>query len=147
MPNVDVGAHVDRKELAARWIPATSAGMTVGGWPRRVLLFLGLSIAALSRFSSPVAALSENDLLGNWCGNESNYSFTRKVMVVTRPSSSDKLVFDIVGIEPRDGRIAVSWQRADGKVVRTEFADFSSDGKKMVQLPNSGGPRREFRRC
>jgi hypothetical protein len=146
MPNVDVGAHVDRKELAGRWIPA-SAGMTVAVLARRVLLLLSLSIVAASRFSSPVVALGESDLLGNWCGGESNYSFTRKMMVVTRPSSSDKLVFDIVAIEPREGRIAVSWQRADGKVVRTEFAEFSSDGKTMVQLPNSGGPRREFRRC
>jgi hypothetical protein len=121
--------------------------MTVAALSRRVLLVLGLSIVAASRFSSPVLALGESDLLGNWCGSESNYSFTRKVMIVTRPTSSDKLVFDIVAIEPREGRIAVSWQRADGKVVRTEFADFSGDGKRMVQLPNSGGPRREFKRC
>ena len=101
----------------------------------------------MSRLSSPAVALGESDLLGNWCGSDSNYGFTRKVMTVTRPSSSDRLMFDIVAIEAREGGIAVSWQRADGKVVRTEFADFSSDGKTMVQLPNSGGPRREFRRC
>ena len=87
------------------------------------------------------------DLLGNWCGSESNYSFSRKVMVVTRQSDSAKLVFDVVASRAREGRIAVSWQRADGKVVRTEFAEFSADRKKMAQLSNSGGPRREFKRC
>ena len=92
-------------------------------------------------------ALSDADLLGNWCGKESNYSFSRKVMVVTRPSDSEKLVFDVVAYEPREDRIAVSWQRGDGKVVRTEFAEFSADRKTMAQLSNSGGPRREFKRC
>jgi hypothetical protein len=105
-----------------------------------------LTIAIVSS-TVPAAALSDADLLGNWCGRESNYSFSRKVMIVTRPSDSERLVFDIIAFEPREGRIAVSWQRADGKVVRTEFAEFSTDGKQMVQLSNSGGPRREFRRC
>ena len=113
----------------------------------RWLALIALSASTATWLGSAAFAVSEADLLGNWCGSDSNYGFTRKVMTVTRPSSSDRLVFDIVGIEPREGRIAVSWQRADGKVVRTEFAEFSSDGKKMVQLPNSGGPRREFRRC
>ena len=92
-------------------------------------------------------ALSDADLLGNWCGKESNYSFSRKVMVVTRPSYSERLVIDVVSYEPREDRIAVSWQRGDGKVVRTEFAEFSADRKTMAQLSNSGGPRREFKRC
>jgi hypothetical protein len=105
------------------------------------------TIGALLQGATPAAALSDADLLGNWCGKDSNYSFSRKVMVVTRPSDSERLVFDIVAFEPRDDRIAVSWQRADGKVVRTEFSDFSPDRKKMAQLSNSGGPRREFRRC
>jgi hypothetical protein len=106
-----------------------------------------LTIAIVFASTVPAAALSDADLLGNWCGRESNYSFSRKVMIVTRPSDSERLVFDIIAFEPREGRIAVSWQRADGKVVRTEFAEFSTDGKQMVQLSNSGGPRREFRRC
>jgi hypothetical protein len=106
-----------------------------------------LTIAIVFASTVSAAALSDADLLGNWCGRESNYSFSRKVMIVTRPSDSERLVFDIIAFEPREGRIAVSWQRADGKVVRTEFAEFSTDGKQMVQLSNSGGPRREFRRC
>jgi hypothetical protein len=106
-----------------------------------------LMIAIVCAATGPASALSDSDLLGNWCGRESNYAFSRKVMIVTRPSDSEKLVFNVVAYEPREDRIAVSWQRGDGKVVRTEFAEFSADRKQMVQLSNSGGPRREFRRC
>ena len=116
---------------------------------RRVQLWAaaGLTIATVLSGAMPATALSEADLLGKWCGSESHYTFSRKVMIVTRASDSERLVFDIVAFEPREGRISVSWQRGDGKVVRTEFAEFSGDGKKMVQLSNSGGPRREFKRC
>lgn len=103
-------------------------------------------LAALAAATSAVA-LSDTDLLGNWCGTESNYAFSRKVMIVTRPNDAEKLVFNVVAYEPRGDRIAVSWQRGDGKVVRTEFAEFSADRKTMAQLSNSGGPRREFKRC
>ena len=106
-----------------------------------------VAVGAILQGATPSAALGEADLLGNWCGKDSNYSFSRKVMVVTRPSDSEKLVFNVVAYEPREDRIAVSWQRGDGKVVRTEFAEFSPDRKQMAQLSNSGGPRREFRRC
>ena len=106
-----------------------------------------LVLAIATATSTAAIALSDTDILGNWCGGESNYSFSRKVMVVTRPSDTTKLVFDITGIEAREGTIAVSWLRADGKVVRTEFAEFSSDRKTMTQLSNSGGPRRAFKRC
>ena len=111
------------------------------------LLPITASLAIAFAATAPAAALSDADLLGNWCGRDSNYSFSRKVMIVTRPSDGERLVFDIVAFEPRDDRIAVSWQRADGKVVRTEFAEFSPDRKQMAQLSNSGGPRRAFRRC
>jgi hypothetical protein len=104
-------------------------------------------VLAIAATTSAAFALSDTDILGNWCGSESNYSFSRKVMIVTRPSDTTKLVFDITGIEAREATIAVSWQRADGKVVRTEFAEFSSDRKTMTQLSNSGGPRRAFKRC
>ena len=53
-------------------------------WLRR-LLALATAMAALD---GAAMALSDADLLGNWCGKESNYSFSRKVMVVTRPSDS-----------------------------------------------------------
>lgn len=105
-----------------------------------------ITLVALAVATSAMA-LSDTDLLGTWCGAESTYSFSRKVMIVTRPDDSSKLVFNITAIEPREDRIAVSWQRGDGKVVRTEFAEFSADRKSMAQLSNSGGPRRAFKRC
>lgn len=111
-------------------------------------VILGSVLAVATGAASTASfALSDSDILGNWCGSESNYSFSRKVMIVTRPSDSSRLVFDITALEPRDERIAVSWRRGDGKVVRTEFAEFGADKKTMVQLSNSGGPRREFKRC
>ena len=117
-------------------------------WLRRLRKpAVALTALAATAAGGGAVALSDNDLLGNWCGTESNYSFNRKVMIVTRRTDSEKLVFDVVAYEPREDRIAVSWQRGDGKVVRTEFAEFSADRKTMAQLSNSGGPRREFKRC
>jgi hypothetical protein len=92
-------------------------------------------------------ALSDGDIFGNWCGSESTYSISRTLMKVTRVSDSAQLAFDVTEVKRRDATISVSWRRADGKVVRTEFTDFSADGLKMVQLSNTGGPRREFKRC
>ena len=94
-----------------------------------------------------ITAARDTHLLGRWCGTESDYAITAKKMVVTRHSDSSQLTFDITVIEPREGRVSVSWRRPDGKVVRTEFTEFSADGLKMAQLSNSGGPRREFKRC
>jgi hypothetical protein len=125
---------------------ATGRQVSLGGLLRGCAV-PGFLLAIAAATSTAAFALSDTDILGNWCGSESNYSFSRKVMIVTRMSDTTKLVFDITGIEAREGTIAVSWQRADGKVVRTEFAEFSGDRKTMTQLSNSGGPRREFKRC
>jgi hypothetical protein len=114
----------------------------------RLRIAVGTAVAFVAIAACGVAfALSDADILGNWCGSESNYSFTRKVMTVTRVADSARLEFDVVALEPKDESVFVSWRRADAKVVRTEFAEFSADRKKMVQRSNSGGPRREFKRC
>jgi hypothetical protein len=105
---------------------------------------LGATIVAASGSSM---ALSDADILGKWCGSESSYAISRTAMKVTRHSDSAELVFDVLEVKHREATISVSWRRADGKVVRTEFTDFSANGTKMVQLSNSGGPRREFKRC
>jgi hypothetical protein len=94
-----------------------------------------------------IATPRDTHLLGRWCGNESDYAIGAKRMVVTRHSDGAQLEFEVAAIEARENQVSVSWRRPDGKVVRTEFTEFSADGLRMVQLSNSGGPRREFRRC
>jgi hypothetical protein len=114
---------------------------------RRIAVFASVAAAAATCASVPAAALRDTDILGNWCGTESNYHITRASMTVTRASDNAQLVFDILKFESRDDSLVVAWRRADGKVARTEFTEFSADGRTMVQLSNAGGPRREFRRC
>ena len=91
-------------------------------------------------------ALSEADIIGNWCGTESNYAINRTSMIVIRNSDNARLAFDVLKIENRTATLLVQW-RLQGRVGGTEFGEFSADGLKMVQLPNARGPRREFRRC
>jgi hypothetical protein len=102
--------------------------------------------AAMAGLAAPASALRDTDILGKWCGSESDYHITRTTMTVTRASDSAKLVFDILKFEARETSLLVQW-RLQGRVGGTEFGEFSPDGLKMAQLANAKGPRREFRRC
>ncbi len=113
---------------------------------RRIALFASAAAAAATCATVTAVALRDTDILGKWCGTESDYHITRTSMTVTRASDNAQLVFDILKFEAREGSLLVQW-RLQGRVGGTEFGEFSADGLKMAQLPNAKGPRREFRRC
>ena len=89
-------------------------------------------------------APAANDLMGRWCGETTDYVFTRKDLTVTFHDDKSKRVLKITDIVLRDGAwLNVMW----GKDSDTGF---EFDSGKLIQRPNTSGdmgPRRVFRRC
>ena len=88
--------------------------------------------------------LSANDLMGRWCGETTDYIFTRKDLTVTFHDDKSKRVMPIADIILRDGSwLNVMWGKDSG-------TGFEFDSGKLIQRPNTSGdmgPRRVFRRC
>jgi hypothetical protein len=111
-------------------------------------LWLGFVVALTMAVSSgaQAAKLSYGNILGNWCGDVTDYSFTRTSLTVTFHSDKSTRVWKIKSYEFSDTWINVNWSFGGNTV----FAEFSDDGLRMAQQANTGGdkgPRRPFRRC
>lgn len=83
---------------------------------------------------------------GRWCGDITDYKFTRQRLTVTFQKDGTHRVLEVERIDSGDGWINFIWKSGGNTV----FSEFSRDGKSMAQDANKGGdngPRREFRRC
>lgn len=95
--------------------------------------------------------LTADVLLGTWCGDTTNYTFSSTELTVTFHTGGTR-VLRIDHIDLGDAWIDVHWvgKRPDGSSNNTVFAEFSADRSEMYQSANVGGdkgPRRRFRRC
>jgi hypothetical protein len=120
-------------------------------------LLLALAMTALMYDTSAAANLEIDDILGRWCGDVSNYTFSRTQLSVARldrKKLTNGPVLKIAKTEGRPDQIDVYWVplKADNF---TQF-ELSTDKRLLIQLPNADedgkaigdkGPRREFRRC
>jgi hypothetical protein len=120
-------------------------------------LLLALAMTALTYDTSAAANLEIDDILGRWCGDVGNYTFSRTQLSVTRLDGKKPIngpVLKIAKTEGRPDQIDVYWLplKADNF---TRF-ELSTDKRLLIQLPNvdedgkaigDKGPRREFRRC
>ena len=117
---------------------------------RKRFVFIGV-LAALQ--SAPVAAdqLRIDDLLGGkWCGEVTDYTFTRERLVVT-PKERQKLTFGtkltIDKTEPvEDGGLRVDWHSPATKETSTTFT-LSSDRRQLFQKQEKNVQARTFKRC
>lgn len=100
---------------------------------------------------SPISDVSINDVIGRWCGEHSNYTFSHTDMVVTavgnwKLTHAPHWVIDRV--ETNGNQIEVFWKPArPGNSTAFELHD---DGDTLIQLPQTEGdkgPRRVFHRC
>ena len=108
-----------------------------------VALLIGVAGAA-----NPALALTDRDILGKWCGSETNYDIGRKTLTVIWRSDNERKKFVIDRFEFSDAGVIMYWRRIAGdKLLSTQFGEFSSDRRMMIQIRNEAGPRREFRRC
>jgi hypothetical protein len=87
------------------------------------------------------------DIAGKWCTTGGSEEFERDNLIAVPTASRERRVYPIVSYKFGDTQVTVIWKNAKGENVSTDFAEFSSGGRRMVQLPFEGGPRREFRRC
>lgn len=109
---------------------------------RKLLWLAMLALPLLA--AAPAQALEYRDIAGTWCGETTNYTFSRSSLRVFWHDDKTSRTFDVTEYEYGRDEITVHW-RKDGETVWTVFADFE-DGS-MVQKRNDNGPRREFRRC
>ena len=111
-------------------------------------IVFGLMISALLA-STPATAqdLKIDDLVGRWCGESSNYIFTRSALTVKFFDGRRDVVWKIDRVETSPDWINVIWKPPRGNTV---FTEFSKDRNSMAQAQNTSGdmgPRRPYRRC
>ncbi len=112
---------------------------------------LGLGIAALMSQAVAARDVTIGDLVGRWCGDKTNYTFSRTDMIVT-PLGSSQLThpphWDIDKVEAKDNQIQVFWKPA--KPGNSTAFELSGNRRTLTQLPQTEGdkgPRRVFHRC
>ena len=93
-------------------------------------------------------ALSADDLMGRWCGDNIFSMFTREKLTVTFSSTGQQRVLRIKQIVlVDDGRIKVIWDERDGGG-DTDYVEFTGTHMAMApQTVGDKGPHRDFRRC
>jgi hypothetical protein len=105
-------------------------------------------LLAVAGAVSPAVALTDRDILGKWCGSDTNYDIGRKTLTVIWRSDNERKKFAIDHFEFSDASVIMYWRRIAGeKRLSTQFGEFSRDRRTMIQIKNEAGPRREFRRC
>jgi hypothetical protein len=111
---------------------------------------LGAAVYALHAQGNPGAGPTGykfEDIAGKWCTAGGSEQFDSDKLIAVVASNGERRVFPIVGYEYLGDKIRVTWKDKGGESVQADYAEFSRDGRQMVQLENTKGPRREFRRC
>jgi hypothetical protein len=114
-------------------------------------MLLGMGIAALMSQAAAARDITIGDIVGRWCGDQSNYTFSRTDMMVT-PVGANRLTHPphwlIDKVEANGNRIEVFWKPArPGN--STDF-ELGGDRRSLIQQPQTEGdkgPRRVFHRC
>ena len=90
--------------------------------------------------------LSLDDLLGRWCGSESDYTFTESKLVVSFHNGQPERTLEIQRVESTPRDIEVIWEPP---YKNTIFEKFTPDKRSMRQAAtrDGSGPVRFFRRC
>jgi hypothetical protein len=111
----------------------------------RIILSGLFALAALSG-NAWAANLSQASIMGRWCGDIANYSFSRGALTVIRKGQPNQTI-KIKDYRVVDNEIQVFFMEPYGG--GTRFAEFSPDGRSMAQQGSTFGaqPRRVFRRC
>ena len=104
-------------------------------------------VAAAALGCGNAVAVEFADIAGKWCTAGGSEEFDRDNLIAIPASTGERLVYPILSYDFAAAKVTVIWKNPKGENVHTDFAEFSSDGRRMVQLPFEGGPRREFRRC
>ncbi len=114
-------------------------------------MLLGVGIAALMSQAAAARDITIGDIVGRWCGEQSNYTFSRTDMVVT-PRGNVKLThaphWVIDKVEANGNHIQVFWTPA--RPGNSTAFELGGDRRTLIQQPQTAGdkgPRRVFHRC
>jgi hypothetical protein len=87
------------------------------------------------------------DINGKWCTQGGSEQFDHDNLVAVVASSGERRVYPIVSYDFQSDLVRVTWKNEKGETVHTDFSEFSRNGRRMIQIQNEAGPRREFYRC
>ena len=109
----------------------------------------GLAVLAFSVVGcSSASAVEFKDIAGRWCTRGGIEEFDRDSLTATPAGTTQRRAYPIERYDFRRNKVTVVWRDdSRGESYTTDFANFSADGRRMVQLRNTAGPRREFHRC
>lgn len=114
-------------------------------------MLLGVGIAALVSQAAAARDVTVGDLVGRWCGDKTNYTFSRTDMVVT-PLGNSQLThpphWAIDKVEANGSQIQVFWKPA--RPGNSTAFELGGNRRTLIQLPQTQGdkgPRRIFHRC
>jgi hypothetical protein len=96
---------------------------------------------------SAAQAIDYKDVLGAWCSQTAQLTFTREHMGVKWFADNQTAQYKIVKFEFEKETVEVYWVDFDNKQVSAVYGDFSADNKRMFLLQNPNAPRREYHRC
>ena len=112
---------------------------------------LGVAMAVLMSHAAAARDITIADIVGRWCGDRINYTFSRTDMIVTVLDNRDlkhQPHWGIDKVEATGNRIEVFWKPA--KPGNSTAFELSGNKRTLVQQPQSEGdkgPRRVFHRC
>jgi len=116
--------------------------------------YRSVSVAALAVLALGVVgcgnatAVEFKDISGKWCTRGGTEEFDRDSLTAIPVGTNQRHVYPVERYDFRANNVTVVWRDDKrGESYTTDFANFSADGRHMVQLKNSAGPRREFHRC
>jgi hypothetical protein len=93
-------------------------------------------------------AVEFKDIAGKWCTSGGTEEFDRDNLTAIPAGGNQRRVYPIERYDFGAKKVTVVWRDdTRGESYTTDFANFSADGQRMVQLKNAAGPRRQFHRC
>lgn len=114
-------------------------------------ILLGVGLVALMSQAAAARDVTIADIVGRWCGDKTNYTFSRTDMIVT-PLGNSNLThpphWNIDKVETKGNQIQVFWKPA--KPGNSTAFELSGDRRTLIQLPQTQGdkgPRRVFHHC
>ena len=114
----------------------------------RNAVVVGSAVIALGALGcSGASAVTFEDINRKWCTEGGSEQFDHDNLVAIVASTGERRTYAIVSYDYKDNMIRVTWKNEKGENVHTDFSEFSRNGRRMVQLKNEAGPRREFYRC
>ena len=112
---------------------------------------IGVTMAALMSQAATARDIGIGDIVGRWCGDRLNYTFSRTDMIVTvldNRNLKHPPHWLIDKVEAGGNRITVFWKPASAD--NSTAFELSGNKRTLVQQPQTEGdkgPRRVFHRC